>query len=127
MSDRLSELQRQRALIQGHLAWLDAEIAAVTGKPAMPAITRQPLAKPEQPAPVRATAVEPLTDELIAQFGSETKSTVQDTRKGCILLFVLGMVLLGIGAYGLILYSRSLHANDAPPAAKSAHDLPEKR
>ena len=33
-ADRLAELLRQRALLQGHVAWLDREIDAVTSQPA---------------------------------------------------------------------------------------------
>ncbi|MCX6955254.1 MAG: hypothetical protein NTV51_24130 [Verrucomicrobia bacterium] len=41
MSDRLQELLRQRALLQEHLAWLDREIEAASGRAA------------DQPTPLR--------------------------------------------------------------------------
>lgn len=130
MSDRLSELQRQRALIQGHLAWLDQEIAAATGKPVTPAITPLPVAKPAIPVPAEpavAAAEEPLADELIAKFGAEEQTSPQNVRRGCITFFALAMALLLLGVYGLYRYSKNRHAHDVPPAAKSAQDLPESR
>jgi len=127
MSDRLTELQRQRALIQGHLAWLDQEIVAATGKPAMRSDFPLPAVKPVETVPMATAAVEPLADELIAKFGAEPKGTVQDARKGCVLWFIFAMVLLGLGIYGLILHSRSLHAHDTPPVKKPALESTETR
>ena len=126
MSDRLTELQRQRALIQGHLAWLDQEIAAA--KPAVRSDFPLPAVKPNEPVTMATTAaIEPLADELIAKFGAEPKGTAQDARKGCVMWFILAMVLLGLGIYGLILYSRGRHAHDAPPAKKTAVESTETR
>lgn len=131
MSDRLSELQRQRALIQGHLAWLDQEIAAATGKPAT-STTPLPVGKPAMPLPAEpaaaaAVATEPLADELIAKFGDESRNSAESVRRGCVTFFVLGMAILLLGTYGLYRYSRNLHAHDAPPKAKQAEDSSEKR
>jgi hypothetical protein len=130
MSDRLPELQRQRALIQGHLAWLDQEIASATGKPATPLITPLPVAKPAITATARppASAVEePLTDDLIAKFGTETQNSTESVRRGCYIFFAVALVILLVGVYGLYRYSKNLHAHDAPPKAKSVQDSPESR
>ncbi len=127
MSDRLSELQHQRALIEGHLAWLDREIAAATGRPAAQSSAALPIAKPTAPVPVSAEAGEPLADDLIARYGAESKNTAESVKKGCFVFFALALVLLCAGVYGLYLYSRSLHEHDVPRSAKPAHDSPETR
>ncbi len=106
MSDRLAELQRQRALVQEHLAWLEREIAA-TGKasdspppaasfthpsfPPTPAIPVSPVA-PARPAPPEAHV-----DELLAQYRSAPGAVRKDVRKGCLLYFGLALVALAAG------------------------------
>ncbi len=46
MSDRLSELLRQRALLQEHLAWLDREIEAAARAPGAAGPSSAPLPRP---------------------------------------------------------------------------------
>ena len=114
MSDRLTELQRQRALIQGHLAWLDREIAEVANEPSSASSQSPGSFQPSTPsaatAPVPTTA--PLTanrdaDELIAKFGSDTKDTTQSARRGCFIVFgALLVPILGFLAYMIYLSFR---------------------
>ena len=127
MSDRLTELQRQRALIQDHLTWLDQEIAAASGQAVAPSTSALRAAQPAVPAVVAAAPEEPLADELLAKFTADKKSSVQGVKKGCVQLFALGMVLLVLGIYGLYRYSRSLHENDPPKKVKPTHDAPINR
>ena len=117
MSDRLTELQRQRALIQGHLAWLDKEIADVANEPGSPSpqspVSSQPTTAQAAPGPVPMTA--PTTayrdaDELIAKFGSDTKDTTRSARQGCFIVFGAVLVpILGFLAYMILLSFRGRH------------------
>lgn len=122
MSDRLTELQRQRALIQGHLAWLDQEIAAAkNGETPSTPTPELPESRPFESTSVAEPVIE---DELIAKFGAESKSATESVRRGCFIVFAAALLLFGIGVYGLYLYSKNLHQNDAPPAPKAADDSP---
>jgi len=132
MSDRLNELQRQRAIIQGHLAWLDSEIAAAQGSipTALPSLASFQPQAPTPPVPSTiATPAAPYqdADELIAKFGTDTKSSAQSARRGCFLVFALSLLLLGLIVYGLYRYSRSLHENTEGPESKTMPASPAKR
>jgi hypothetical protein len=104
MSDRLSELVRQRALVLEHLAWIDREIAqanmaapGVSRTPAVPFVTPVPL--PAAPAaPDVSTVAVPVddADEVLEQYRVSRKAVHQDVRKGCLLYFVGAFVVLGI-------------------------------
>jgi hypothetical protein len=113
MADRLSELLRQRALLQEHLAWLDREIAAASDRPAAPQVpapvvppaapvalpaaaslpARVTVAVPAAPVAVSAEAA-PLADEILDQYRVPTQTLQTDVRKGCLLYFVGAFVLL---------------------------------
>jgi len=92
MSDRLKDLQRQRALAQEQLAWLDREIAREIGgkaatPPSAPAATGvKPPAQPIAPSP----------DDLIAEYQKEARPVHSEVRRGCFLYFfsALGLVVL---------------------------------
>ena len=98
----MTELQRQRALMQEHLAWLDREIAAQN---LISRVSTPPIATPL--APVPPVSLEPATeaDAIIAQFGSDTKSLQTDVRRGCFLYFYLAFAVVGLGVLALYLYS----------------------
>jgi len=109
VSDRLSELQRQRALAQEQLVWLDREIAKETGQApvaAAPAPTAVPA--PATPrAAVMDEAAARAAQEIIAQYEKPAGSLTQDARRGCFLVFFLALgavVLLAVTAY--IIYTR---------------------
>jgi hypothetical protein len=104
--DRLSELRHQRALVQEQLAWLDREIASAAGAatPAKPAAQSLPpvSAMPSQPAA-------PPTDgddmnELIKSFEAESRSSLAQTKRGCIWIFVAALALLGLSLFAFYLY-----------------------
>jgi hypothetical protein len=116
VSDRLTELQRQRALAQEQLAWLDREIARETSQaataavipPAPPvpvptALTSAPV-QPDMPAATAQAA-----DEIIARYQHEAGTGAQDVKRGCYLYFFVALGLLVVGtlaAYFLIGFVR---------------------
>jgi hypothetical protein len=105
-SDRLSELQRQRTLVQQQLAWLDREIQAVqTGEhspsPALPAAV--PVQRLASPQPVIPDAD---SEAIIDRYRTDEKSLTKDVRKGCILYAFGAFVLLVLGVVGLYLLLR---------------------
>jgi hypothetical protein len=126
MADRLAELLRQRALLQEHLEWLDAEIAAASNKPSTPrapwppapaprpstTIAASVLAAATSPAPVTVNpqssfgtkpptadsgATAAVGDEILDQYRVAPDSLKTDVRKGCLLYFVAAFALLGLG------------------------------
>jgi len=132
VSDRLNELQRQRALVQEHLGWLEREIARELGQPAAPAATAAPVPPPPTPAPapsaaVPATPADKLSEEAAARAAEEVFARYQPTRgqspgdikKGCVLYFVFAMgllVIFTISAYFVYVATRDNSEGD-PPAA----------
>lgn len=126
MSDRLNELQHQRALLQEHLAWLEREIAATRGgggaAPSTPP-GEMSAGQPQSPAPLQwqapgrvAPASLPAPTSatrdaagIIERYRDESKSVKQDVRKGCFLYFALAFVLLGAALVALYFYTASHH------------------
>jgi hypothetical protein len=104
MSDRLKDLQRQRALAQEQLAWLDLEIARETG-------AKPPAATLSAPAPVRPdprtpSSSGPSPDEIIAQFQNQGQSVHSDVRRGCLIYFFAAFGLVGLGILALYFLRR---------------------
>lgn len=102
MSDRLADLQRQRALAQGQVAWFDREIAKETNQTA-PAVPTIP-GKPAAPAAADRTA-----DEIMAQYQQNPLTTEKVVKRGCYLYFVFALgavVIAAVGAY--LVYTRHL-------------------
>jgi hypothetical protein len=104
MSDRLAELQRQRALLQDHLAWLDREIAAESGRGRPPAQVARPapFVAPAMQVPVSPSPAD--SEAILSQYRQEPGTLKQDVRKGCFLYFALAF--LAFGALVLALYLR---------------------
>ncbi|MBI2812736.1 MAG: hypothetical protein HYX71_00435 [Opitutae bacterium] len=109
MSDRLRELQRQRALAQEQVAWFDREIAQETaGQPSAPA----PSAPVGGVPPLRATpqtATADHTEEILAQYSPNPQSTERDVKRGCYIWFAGAMgavVLFALAIY--LIYSRRI-------------------
>jgi uncharacterized membrane protein len=118
VSDRLNDLQRQRALAQEQLAWLEREIAreiGATPPPAPPAAppprpaalaalppVEAPVMSPAKPAAVPAAApsspvAETDAEALLARFKDEAAGTPADAKRGCLVYFSVGMGLLVLG------------------------------
>lgn len=89
MSDRLTDLRRQRAAIQQHLDWLDREIAAAQPGPAQaPA--------PVQPAPAAplVTPVVSTPDPALPELGQpDPVNAARQAKKGCLLYLVVALVV----------------------------------
>lgn len=100
--DRLAELQRQRALVQQHLAQLDREIAAESAAAAL--YTDIPAPTPAV-APLPPLAPTPIADAdaeaILNQYRSEEISLKTDVRKGCMLYAAVGLALMIISVFGL--------------------------
>ncbi len=100
MSDRLADLQRQRALAQEQVAWFDREIAREAGQVAP--VTPAPAVVPVIPRPTAAAADEAAAraaQEIIAQYqdGHSPLSAAKNMKRGCYLAF-----FLALGAVALI-------------------------
>ena len=118
-ADRLAELLRQRALLQEHLAWLDREIAAwrlAVGGPArneaVPAVNIPAAIKPEPETTRPIVSAEPArptadVDALLEEYRVPPKTLQQDVRKGCLLYFLSGFLVLGLIV--LVLYFALRH------------------
>jgi hypothetical protein len=89
VSNRLNELQRQRALVVEHLQWLDREIAAcrAQGGPAAPApaLPLPPAIAAPSPAPVQAAPRD--TDPAFALLQEEERRRSQVSKSGCWIVF----------------------------------------
>ena len=102
MSDRLAELQRQRALAQEQLAWFDREIAKESGQvPAAPAATAASpaISTPASPLPLAAldAATARTADDIIAQYQRKAPSNpAGDAKKGCWLWFIFALGMFAI-------------------------------
>jgi hypothetical protein len=129
VSDRLAELQRQRALAQEQLAWLDREIARETGQAPAPgpvaAPAGVPAPEPARPVVAPAAPIVPtsdaataaVADEIIAQYQQSPQTTAQDVKKGCYVWFFLALTLLALTAATIVfVYSRKGSERDAPAA-----------
>lgn len=90
-SDRLAELQRQREAVRQHLAWLDREIASVTGASAPMSGARSPATPPASP--------ESLPVPPLAAYEPDPLAAASTTKRGCLLtaglLFLLGTLIMG--------------------------------
>lgn len=128
MSDRLSELRRQRALLEQHLAWLDREIAAAespsagelapesgsepAASAAIPSIPATPAPGPGIARTVPARVDSPTSsgnqpsasltaDAMLDKYRTSPDTVRQDVRKGCLIYFTLAFVILFV-AIGIL-------------------------
>jgi hypothetical protein len=113
VSDRLAELQRQRALAQAQLAWFDREIATETGHTPPPAA---PAGAPLAPAMNDAAApAQMANDATVARTAADIIATYQQApgdsasrvRKGCYLWFAFVMMTVVLCAAGIYFMYRS--------------------
>jgi hypothetical protein len=96
VSERLKDLQRQRALAQEQLAWLDREIARESNT--LPT----PTASIPSPAPVAPPKAIPAQAEaeaeaMLAQYRSDPDAMQRNVKRGCILYFLAALGLLALG------------------------------
>lgn len=107
MSDRLKDLQRQRALAQEQLAWIDAEISKESGQPLA---TAKPAVSPAV-APVTPSAAEAarMAEEIMARYQGVGATSPAEVKRGCYLYFAAAFVLLGLGVVALYFYSAGRH------------------
>lgn len=108
MSDRLKELQRQRALLQEHLAWLDAEIARETG--ALPAVASllETKGTPQATATPVSIAGQSAEDILARYNQDKPGNMAKDAKRGCLLYFIFLMCAVAIFAAGVyVLYTQT--------------------
>lgn len=113
MSDRLDELRRQRALVQQHVEWLDAEIATETNRarPVASTVPATRAAPADTRSPIESIALResPELEVLLAAQKSAPANSAAEVKRGCFIAFALLFVLLGLAVYGFYLYSRSRH------------------
>ncbi|AOS46031.1 hypothetical protein Verru16b_03125 [Lacunisphaera limnophila] len=103
-SDRLTELQRQRALAQEQLAWFDREIARESaGQP--PAATPPPTpatpAAPSAAAAPESAAVDREAEKILASYRQTSRPIKDEVKKGCLLYFfsAFGLLILALAAF----------------------------
>ena len=104
MSDRLADLQRQRALAQGQVAWLDREIVRETQQVAAAGQTLTPAVVSK---PVVSTTSDQAGEEILAQYRQNPLTTEKGVKRGCYLYFAFAMVGVALFALGVyLIYSR---------------------
>lgn len=102
MSERLNDLQRQCALAQEQLDWLDREIARETGGKVTtpPSVTVaaevKPTAHPTAPSP----------DDIIAEYQKEARPVHSEVRRGCFLYFFSALALTALFVLALYFFRR---------------------
>jgi hypothetical protein len=109
MSDRLAELQRQRALAQEQLAWLDREIAresGATAKPLDPVITPATTMPVVGGMPPPRDVPGPSPDELLKQYQNSGTSIHREVKRGCLMYFFAAFALLALALVAFYLFWR---------------------
>jgi hypothetical protein len=101
VSDRLTELKRQRALMAEHLQWLDREIAAVAGHPgnpvAPPLPAPPPVASPAAVQTLPSNLPTSSTDPAFAAFQEEERRRGEVSKSGCWIVFS-ALLLIVVGS-----------------------------
>jgi len=101
---RLNDLLKQRALIEEHLIWLDAEIDAAQGENSTLVSSGIPANRLKDiEAPVEASMPLPPIDDpnpklavpdIYDELGPETGSSVNEARRGCMAIFAVAFLAL---------------------------------
>ena len=101
MSDRLTELQRQRALAQEQLAWFDREIARELAGQKIPLAANTPSAAPASPENTKPTAETPVADhdaeKILERYRHAGHPVKDEVKRGCFLYFFAAFALLALG------------------------------
>lgn len=103
MSDRLTDLRRQRAAIQQHLDWLDREIAAAQGDP-------ETTPTPASPAPVPLSPpVAPIPSDpgaALPDLGQpDPVNAARQAKKGCLLYLVAALVIFFAAIFAIFFFA----------------------
>ncbi|HEX7630841.1 MAG TPA: hypothetical protein VF388_01805 [Lacunisphaera sp.] len=108
MSDRLAELQRQRALAQEQLAWFDREIARETGQPVPVAAVANPVETPTASADqaVKDAAAAREAEHILAQFQEVPQDAAKDAKQGCYLWFAFLMTIVLLSGAAIYFFYR---------------------
>lgn len=139
MSDRLTELRRQRALAQQQVEWFDREIAALEGAAPKPAMTpgpapvttfhaapvpATPVATPQPTvtasAPAAAVAFE------FAEYEADPASMQAEAKRGCLLYAGLALAAFFIALVALYFLAYRDHPVffASPPAKGASGKMP---
>jgi cell division septum initiation protein DivIVA len=97
MSDRLKELQRQRALAQEQIAWFDREIARETNGKVTASPTGVPVANP---AEAKAAAAEIEAQKILERFRHTEHPVRDEVKRGCFIYFFAAFGLLILALMG---------------------------
>ncbi|HKB90276.1 MAG TPA: hypothetical protein VKC60_07135 [Opitutaceae bacterium] len=119
MPDPLDELRAQRDLVAQHLAWLDRQIAARSGKPA-PGPTPASLA-PSRVSGGQATSQDSqdvAIERLIEQYQSKPADVHKEVKRGCVLYLFLAFGLIALALTAI--YLLTPHPEPETPAQHSA-------
>ncbi len=101
---RLNELLKQRALIEEHLIWIDAEIDEAQQDGSLPAPSPIPanrLQKIDEPILEKPSAL-PIEDpdpnlavsDIYDELGPETRNSAKDAQRGCLGIFAFAFLVL---------------------------------
>ncbi|MEM9160157.1 MAG: hypothetical protein AAGB46_14020 [Verrucomicrobiota bacterium] len=109
---RLKELKEQKRLLEGHLAWLENEIAKeAEAAPTSRIADALPDEGTIKPRTVEALATDsppesepnPI-EEVYNSLGPDTKGAASDAKRGCLILFGVGFAIFAAIAIGLTLF-----------------------
>ncbi len=108
MSDRLKELQRQRALAQEQAAWFEREIARESGVapsdlPPVPTPAADAPAEPEK----EMSAVDKEAEKILARFRHVEHPVRDEVKRGCLIYFFLAFGLLALALVGFYFLKKS--------------------
>lgn len=97
-SDRLKELQRQRALAQEQVAWFDREIAKEQSHTPITQPAETPKsASPGAGVPPPRESTSPLdAEKLIERYQSSGVSIKSEVKRGCFLYFFAAFAVLAL-------------------------------
>jgi len=110
VSERLKELQRQRALALEQVAWFDREIARETNgsweptpvsAPPLSPLTKAATVVPFPPAQGGVPSASPIVadaaaEKILDRYRPEGQSIQNDVRRGCFLYFFTALAIVGL-------------------------------
>lgn len=137
-SERLADLQRQRAIVREHLAWLDREIATAardagsesTSIDGIPLAGAAPFFSKATPSPLgRAEPLLGAPTHSASPYQPDPVAAAAQTKRGC-LLAVACMLLLGLAGLAAIYFvryrDRPLFFAEKPATAEPVQVTPAK-